>query len=872
MMSKLSFRRNEKVPFKHIAHGLIPAATIAPRPAVPRTPPPRSPYPSPERPRSALAAAILSSSLTGRTVAIPPPRQRSYSESECSHSENWTALEPYASTAEFTRSRWSQSEVVRPRLPSPEQIAGLYDDEDDDEEEEEVERNVLSDPDEGHIYQSLERQGRSPVNSKIYAVPNKLGGGQCEFSDGTDESAYGVVPTQLAEEDSARRERAPSVKVERRLSSQRAVSSPDFANDLSMESPKASRCSPRKRRASKRSSVRDAQTVAEDEASREVVEMQKELMRGLREQNQRLAAEKQALAQKCEQQDLLLQRSQERLQQLEQHRPRLQASRAPSPSAGERAELHALRQQAQELVDENDGLKMTVHRLNVELSRYQAKFRPLSKEESTRISALPPKGPAPPWLLDTKYLSPLLLAYEDRISEKDSLLQDCEEDLKRFRERVEQVVQENEKLHEQLRKTRGVSQKEWRQLQDQAKLVLKENQVLMEQLEVQQAKSKDSHSRHLQEVSKVTKELMLLEAEKEGLQEELQEARGELQQARSSLEGAVSWEEHCAITNKLKRLLEQEEERRKSEVEDLMSRVSSLQTEKKSLLLEKTKLAADTKSMEEELEMSRHANRKAQRKVGLLKQQMEDSLDKELLAHQYLSGVVALAEKTTQERDQLIHMASTLEQDKQGVLAQIIQGTLRLGKLQEKVKVYKKQAAARLGVLGHRLLEQEDDFAGKAASYQREIRHLQRLLRDKQEALDGALQQKRAAEGELEIVWESTTRENLRIKEALLESLTKDSLAEALDRSSSPHAGLLALGLVPGPTLGCWSQQQQQQEEEPFPSPLTRTGGSAPPPLTSRRSAAVPGLHRSPMFESDSDQQQNPSSDESEKNGLDFYS
>ncbi|CAG03079.1 unnamed protein product, partial [Tetraodon nigroviridis] len=66
---------------KHIGPGLVPAASIAPRAAVPRTPPPRSPDPSPERPRSALAAAILSSSLTGQTWAIPPARMRSLSES-----------------------------------------------------------------------------------------------------------------------------------------------------------------------------------------------------------------------------------------------------------------------------------------------------------------------------------------------------------------------------------------------------------------------------------------------------------------------------------------------------------------------------------------------------------------------------------------------------------------------------------------------------------------------------------------------------------------------------------------------------------------------------------------------------------------------
>lgn len=49
--------------------------------------------------------------------------------------------------------------------------------------------------------------------------------------------------------------------------------------------------------------------------------------------------------------------------------------------AGSQAELQNLRQHAQELVDENDALKLTVHRLNVELSHYQARFRPLSKEE-----------------------------------------------------------------------------------------------------------------------------------------------------------------------------------------------------------------------------------------------------------------------------------------------------------------------------------------------------------------------------------------------------------------------------------------------------------------------------------------------------------
>lgn len=93
-------------------------------------------------------------------------------------------------------------------------------------------------------------------------------------------------------------------------------------------------------------------------------------------------------------------------------------------------------------MDENDGLKMTVHCLNVELSRYQTKFRHLSKEESLNIEGLPSKGPTPPWLLDMKYLSPLLLAYEDRMKEKDELNASLQEEMRTFKMRVQEVIKE----------------------------------------------------------------------------------------------------------------------------------------------------------------------------------------------------------------------------------------------------------------------------------------------------------------------------------------------------------------------------------------------------------------------------------------------
>lgn len=58
-------------------------------------------------------------------------------------------------------------------------------------------------------------------------------------------------------------------------------------------------------------------------------------------------------------------------------------------------------------------------------------------------------------------------------------------------------------------------------------------------------------------------------------------------------------------------------------------------------------------------------------------------------------------------------------------------------------QVYKKTAAGKLGDMSLKVTEQEKEFAGKAAQYQREMKHLQRMLQDKQETLDEVLQQKR---------------------------------------------------------------------------------------------------------------------------------
>ncbi|XP_034644743.1 centrosomal protein of 89 kDa isoform X2 [Trachemys scripta elegans] len=513
------------------------------------------------------------------------------------------------------------------------------------------------------------------------------------------------------------------------------------------------------------------------------METTKEKFQELKQENWSLINANQTMALQLEELKQQIKELQLKLKTLEKENKKCRKAAESSHKEEEVAELLSLRQQAQELVDENDGLKMTVHRLNVELSRYQTKFRPLSQDENIKIGGLPTKGPPPPWLLDMKYLSPLLLAYEDRMREKEDLNLAHEEDMKKFRIRVEELVKENEQLHQQLNKNSSVTLKEWQQLQTQAKLVLEENGVLMEQLEIQQAKAKESYNQHLQEVSKLTKQLMVLEAKKQSQEEEISENQKQLkslcytcEELKANLNGRVTAEEHVALVNALRSQLQQEQEKQSAELGDLMERLASLQAQKKSLLLEKNDLVAENKILEAELKMAQKTNRKSQKKIGLLKQQLGEAMEKEVAAHQYLANLISLAENISQERDHLIHLAKCLESEKHGVLNKIIEGNVRLGRLEEKVRVYKKKAAGKLGDINLKMTEQEKEFAGKASQYQREMKHLQRLLQDKQETLDEVLQQKREVEGELEIVWESTSKENRRMKEFLHKSLEKNNM------------------------------------------------------------------------------------------------
>lgn len=727
-----------------------------------------------------MAAAILMTSLTGRTVAMPQPRARSYSESDSSDVKQESFIEPYATAAEVGLGyNWRDRSSQRGHSPSSYLSDEDFPNEDIEEQPSDTER--VSSPDVLNGYAVI---NKGLMNARVQDM---------ETPPPLPDRAY-LEPeiSQASESVEATESEMPGPKVVRQTSAnhhlhsvQVNVSKKDTVLEICTSSPRP----PKSKRSPRRNVSEGSASDRTDTAHHESVDQRKERFDELKSQNHLLSAENQNITIELKELKKQVKGLRQKLKELGDENRRLEEDGGKTHREEELQELLSLREQAQELVDENDALKTTVHRLNVELSRYQTKYRPLSQNENVKNTSLPMRGPPPPWLLDMKYLSPLMLAYEDMVREKDSIIDAHEEEMRSFRARVQDVVRENEQLHQQVEKNKPMACKEWRQLQAQANLVLDENEVLMKQFEVQQAKAKDSHNRHIQEVSKLTKQLMLLETKKLTHDEELSELQKQLQASNSKndelkarLEGRMAAEQHVAMVNELRSQLQEEQNKRQDEVKEFMEKLSGLQAEKKSLTLEKNCLVADNKTLEVELEMTQKNNRKSHKKIAILKQHLEDAMEKEIAAHQYLANLIHLAENITMERDQLVHTAKSLENEKHNFLNKILGGHVRLGRLEEKVKVYKERAALKVEGIQNRLTEQEEDFAGKAARYQREMKHLQRMLLDRQEALDEVLQQKREVEGELETVWETTSQENKKMKEFLAKSLEMNKY-----NASKPH-------------------------------------------------------------------------------------
>ncbi|XP_060069382.1 centrosomal protein of 89 kDa-like [Ylistrum balloti] len=467
-----------------------------------------------------------------------------------------------------------------------------------------------------------------------------------------------------------------------------------------------------------------------------------------------------------------------------------------------------LKKQLQDMKEENNTLKSSVHRLSVELSSYQAKYRPIQPGEKTgEMLGLPDKGPIPSWLINVQYLSPLFLAYDDRLREKDNVVKHYQGELEKLRIQAEDIIIENQQLHKKLDhavKRGPIDVTEWDQLKDNAKLVLEENQNLLEQIEVKDQKARDMHQAHVREVSKLSKQLVLIKAEKTEIDQEMEDLRKKYKDTKNKLDALMletpdksTTQDYINSIADLKKSMVEKEEAHKDEMDSLKIKLQAVQGERKAQSGRYVELAAENKRLQAEMKAMQKAVRKAQSKIMYLQKAVEQSENKEYTVQEQLANIIRVAEKAAQERDtyakvlvmRMIYRDNAREQENETKKAvnRLLSGNVTKGKMEEKLKLYKMKAAAKLNTVAGRLKEQDVNFSNQKKEYEREINHLRLLVSEKEKIINNIADDKKDVEEELEVMWRSANTENERMKEVLRHSMKKlrkhEGLSEAMESS-----------------------------------------------------------------------------------------
>ncbi|KAJ8042217.1 Centrosomal protein of 89 kDa [Holothuria leucospilota] len=466
--------------------------------------------------------------------------------------------------------------------------------------------------------------------------------------------------------------------------------------------------------------------------------------------------------------------------------------------------VEQLKQRAEEVLIENDDLRDIIHKLNIQLSRYQAKCSPLRKGDPP---GLPSRGSSPRWLTDTKYLSPLIAGYEDTLSEKEELLQQCFDDLEELRESSKKVINENQRLHKKLEDFKGtgsgyITPSEWQRVQEQAQLVLEENQVILEQLDISQDKLRASQKSHSLEVTSLNGRLATVESEKAQLKEEMIHIKSEIGALQEKYDSAVrESQQKLAMTDylekisEMKRTLEESQRQHTSEMEKTMARLNSVQSEKQELAIELTDMKAENTQLGIQVKALKKAQMKAQQKMSVLQQEVETTLSREQQANLHLNQVLEIAEKTAAERDSYAKMAKAQAQEKEKTVNKMMQGNIYVGKMEEKLKLYKHRAQEKLDSMSQEMQNQDSNYSIQVKQYEREIKHLQQIIREKQYELDEMTKDKRRVEEQLETVWQTAASDNQRIQAKLTRSLRPSALSghqNGAFGSDSDNRGLLS--------------------------------------------------------------------------------
>ncbi|CAE1306567.1 CEP89 [Acanthosepion pharaonis] len=406
----------------------------------------------------------------------------------------------------------------------------------------------------------------------------------------------------------------------------------------------------------------------------------------------------------------------------------------------------------QQLKTEIINLRDIVHRLNIELSKYQAKYCSAQiLEQCQNIEGLPTQGPIPSWLISTKYLSPLVMEYGEQIEKLEANLTMYKKEFEKASNYCSELITENENLHEKLDKlTSGSSHVLERSVTEQRiDLLTAENLILLEQIKSEKTKSRDTFYTHSAEIQELKDQLHLKSERCNKLEQELMQEVQKNQELKISLDRLKSENQNkIALTeyeNKLSAL--------KKEHNDTIA-----EHEKAKIDLQ-TELESCYKDKEMSLSVQAQCKDKIERMHATIKGLKAKTREYEITNRKLLEAlkITQNMEYLSQEQMQRFRLN---EEVVQKILEKHSKSAEQHKQIKNKLKIYKKK-------LSDELLCKKEAINNLRQEFEIQIRQLCATLKHKEHLLQISEADRLEMENDMEILWQAAQNENQVMRQIL---------------------------------------------------------------------------------------------------------
>ncbi|KAJ8924122.1 hypothetical protein NQ315_006905 [Exocentrus adspersus] len=432
------------------------------------------------------------------------------------------------------------------------------------------------------------------------------------------------------------------------------------------------------------------------------------------------------------------------------------------------ADNNALENRNKELNEDLNMLKTVVYRLNVQLERYQETLRKTNIKVTKSLPALPHETPDALNLdenirrnilsevhqnhthtpiswgnVNAHTLGPLLDAYEDRIKEKEEIIQGYDQELSNITGNLREIIEENEILHAKLTQDEGCSSKlkvEVANLKQELKSTKEENDLLIKKcalkqdkveeiLKVYEAKveqmNRDFNVLH-EEYIKCRTENAALKEKSKSLLDAQEDIRGQMQNYipvsvhNSSVNECKKWYEE------LKQQYENEKQKLKETIESQSKMIDEFNREHKNFRQVKEGLEAKNVQLEKQI-------KKWETKCLELEHALNEVQLSRSAIRKQLHKVMGFAKDMVAEQETLLKALNQRHLENRAVKKIGSDMATKMDSLKHQLKDVQKSAWQEFTTVEQKIQEQTELIETMKDEHQNEIEKLQKIIQEQQE-------------------------------------------------------------------------------------------------------------------------------------------